>query len=87
MQTLNHNLKIPKNLQFRFSQDIVFMKVMADMLTFTNFRDYTFEQALRYLRVETKLPIAFLRKKLLAIYKELGIVITFNNTIPPTHHD
>ena len=82
MNKIHHTLRIPKNLKFRFSKDIIFMKAMVEILDFPNFKDYTFEHALQHLRVETKLPIVFLRKKLLDIYRELGIIITFNNIIP-----
>jgi hypothetical protein len=82
MNKINHTLPIPKNFKFRFSKDIVFMKAMIEILDFPNFKDYTFEHVLQYLRVQTKLPIVFLRKKLLDIYRELGIIITFDNLIP-----
>lgn len=82
MNKVNHTFHIPKNLKFRFSKDIIFMKSMVEILNFPNFRDFTFEHVLQYLRVDTKLPIVFLRKKLLDIYRELGIIITFDNLIP-----
>lgn len=81
MNKINHHLTIPKNLKIRFSKDIIFMKSMGELLN-GDFYDYSFERCLSYLRIQTKLPLTFLRKKLLDVYRELGIVIEFNNTIP-----
>lgn len=83
MKKIRHDQPITRE-NTKDTPELKFNRLVYAITEHPSFSQMSFDYALAHLRVLTKQPIHKIRKKLVDVYRMMGIVIDFTNTIPRT---